>query len=100
MTYHVEVDSDVSEYVRNLEGFTRIGRLNLFSYIDALRNYGDEARQACSRNPPDSMVFRFNWTFDAGPAVRTLTLYVDDSQAAAGILVVLYAELAPLDESE
>lgn len=47
---------------------------------------------------PDSTVFRLRWTFDAGPAIRSVDFYVDDSQSAAGLFEVLYAELLPLSE--
>lgn len=96
MIYLVEVYSGVSEYLRSLEGFTRAGRLNLCGFIDVLRNYGDEARQECPRPTPGSTVFRFRWTFDAGPAIRSVDFYVDDSQGGAGLLEVLYAELVSL----
>ena len=72
--------------------------MNLYGFMDVLRNYGDEAREGCPRETPDSTVFRLRWTFDAGPAIRSLDLYVDDSQGAAGVLEVLYAELVPLPE--
>jgi hypothetical protein len=94
----VEVDSAVAAYVRRLEGCTREGRLALNRFLDGLRNYGDEARKDCPRQAPGSAVFRLRWTFDAGPAIRSLDLYVDDSEGAAGLLQVLYAELVPLPE--
>ena len=100
MIYRVEVHSGVSDYLRSLEGFTRAGRLNLCGFLDALRNYGDEARKSCPRQTPDSMVFRFRWTFDAGQAIRSVDFYVDDSQGPAGLLEVLYAELILLSEEE
>jgi hypothetical protein len=68
----------------------------MHGFMDALRNYGDDAREGCPRQTPDSPVFRLRWTFDAGPAIRSLDLYVDDSEAAAGLLRVLYADLIPL----
>jgi hypothetical protein len=98
MIYRVEVHSGVSDYLRSLEGFTRTGRLNLCGFLDALRVYGEEAREGCPRQGPDSTIFRFRWTFDAGPAIRSVDFYVDDSQGAAGLLEVLYAELVPLPE--
>src|SRR5437588_12856860 len=98
MTYRVEVRSGVSDYLRGLEGITREGRLALSGFLEALRNYGDEARQGCPRLAPGSTIFRLRWTFDAGPAIRTLDLYVDDSEGAAGLLQVLYADLVPLPE--
>jgi hypothetical protein len=58
-------------------------------FMDALRDYGDEAREGCPRRPPGSSVFQLRWTFDAGPAIRSLDLYVDDSESAAGLLQVL-----------
>lgn len=100
MSYRVEVHSGVSDYLRGLEGYTRTGRLNLCGFIDVLRNYGDEAREGCPRQNPDSPVFCLRWTFDAGPAIRCVAFYVDDSQGASGVLEVLYAELVPLPESE
>src|SRR5881275_539012 len=90
MIYRVEVQSGVSDYLRGLEGITRAGRLALNGFMDALREYGDEAREACPRQAPGSTVFRLRWTFDAGPAIRSLDLYVDDSEGAAGRLEVLY----------
>jgi hypothetical protein len=57
-----------------------------------------EAREGCPRQTPDSTVFRLRWTFDAGPAIRSLDVYVDDSQGAAAQLKVLYADLVPLPE--
>ena len=98
MTYRVEVRRGVSDYLRGLEGMTRAGRLALFGFVDALRDYGDEAREGCPRRTPDSSVFHLRWTFDAGPAIRSLDLYVDDSEAADGLLQVLYADLVPLPE--
>jgi hypothetical protein len=98
MIYRVEVHIGVSNYLRGLEGFTRTGRLNLHGFMDVLRNYGDEAREGCPRETPGATVFRLRWTFDAGPAIRSLDLYVDDSQGAAGLLEVLYADLVPLPE--
>jgi hypothetical protein len=98
MTYRVEVASDVSDYLRRLEGLTREGRLAMHGFMDALRDYGDEAREGCPRQSPDSSVFHLRWTFDAGPAIRSLDLYVDDSEGAAGLLKVLYADLVPLPE--
>ncbi len=65
-------------------------------FMDALRDYGDEAREGCPRRTSDSSVFHLRWTFDAGPAIRSLDLYVDDSEGAAGLLQVLYADLVPL----
>jgi hypothetical protein len=67
-------------------------------FMDALRDYGDEAREGCPRQTPGSTVFRLRWTFDAGPAIRSLDLYVDDSEGAAGLLEILYADLVPLPE--
>lgn len=98
MIYRVEVHSGVSDYLRSLEGFTRAGRLNLCGFIDVLRNYGNEAREGCPRQTSDSTIFRFRWTFDAGPAICSVDFYVDDSQSVAGLFEVLYAELAPLPE--
>jgi hypothetical protein len=98
MTYRVEVRSGVIDYLRGLEGITREGRLALIGFMDALRNYGDEAREGCPRQFPDSTVFQLRWTFDAGPAIRSLDLYVDDSEGANGLLKVLFAELVPLPE--
>jgi hypothetical protein len=98
MTYRVEVDSGVRDYLRGLEEISRVGRLALIGFMDALRNYGDEARQGCPRQSPDSTVFRLRWTFDAGPAIRSLDLYVDDSEGATGLLKVLFAELVSLPE--
>ena len=98
MTYRVEVRGGVSDYLRGLEGFTREGRLAMNGFMDALRDYGDEAREGCPRQTPGSTVFRLRWTFDAGPAIRSLDVYVDDSEGAAGMLEVLYAELLPLPE--
>ena len=96
MTYRVEVQSGVSDYLRGLEGITREGRLAMHGFMDVLRDYGDEARNGCQRRTSDSSVFRLRWTFDAGPAIRSLDLYVDDSEDAAGLLQVLYADLIPL----
>src|SRR5262249_35457271 len=90
MTYRVEVRSGVSDYLRGLEGITREGRLALNGFLDALRNYGDEAREGCPRQSPDSTVFRLRWTFDAGPTIRSRDVYVDDSEGASGLLAVLY----------
>jgi hypothetical protein len=98
MIYRVEVHRGVSDYLRGLEGFTRAGRLALCGFMDVLRNYGDEAREGCPRQTPGSSVFRLRWTFDAGPTIRSVDLYVDDSQGAAGLLEVLYADLVPLPE--
>ncbi len=98
MVYRVEVRSGVSDYLRGLEGMTRQGRLALNAYMDALRDYGDEARAGCLRQAPSSTVFRLRWAFDAGPAIRSVDVYVDDSQGAAGLLAVVYAELVPLPE--
>jgi hypothetical protein len=98
MIYRVEVHSGVSEYLRSLEGFTRTGRLNLCGFIDVLRNYGDEAREECPRQTPDSSIFRLRWTFDAGPAIRSVDFYIDDSQGGAGLLQVVCAELISLPE--
>jgi hypothetical protein len=98
MTYRVEVPSGVSDFLRGLEGLTREGRLAMYRFVDALREYGDEAREGCPRRSPDSSVFRLRWTFDAGPAIRSLDVYVDDSEGAAGLLEVLYADLVPRPE--
>ncbi len=98
MTYRVEIRSGVSDYLRGLEGITREGRLAMCRFMDALRNYGDEAREGCPRQTPGSTIFRLRWTFDAGPAIRSLDLYVDDSESAAVLLKVLYADLVPLPE--
>src|SRR5438046_1011323 len=99
MIYGVEVHPDVSEYLRGLEGFTRFGRLTLYGFMDVLRDYGDNARAECPRPSPGSPIFCLRWTFDAGPAIRSLDFYVDDSQAATGLLQVLYAEMvAPPEE--
>ena len=98
MSYRVEVRSGVRDYLRGLEGFTREGRLAMIGFMNVLRDYGDEAREGCPRQQPESTVFRLRWTFDAGPAIRSLDVYVDDSQGMAGLLGVLYAELVPLPE--
>jgi hypothetical protein len=98
MIYRAEVHGPVSDYLRGLEGFTRAGRLALYGFMDVLRTYGDEAREGCPRQTPDSTVFRLRWTFDAGPAIRSLDVYVDDSQGEAGLLQVLFADLVPLPE--
>lgn len=98
MSYRVEVYRGVSDYVRGLEGFNRASRLALYGFLDVLRSYGDEAREGCPRRTPNSTVFCLRWTFDAGPEIRSVDFYVDDSQGAAGLLEVLYAELAPLPE--
>jgi hypothetical protein len=70
----------------------------MYGFMDALRDYGDEAREGCPRQTSGSTVFRLRWTFDAGPAVRSLDLYVDDSKGPEGILEVLYADLVLLPE--
>jgi hypothetical protein len=93
--YRVEVRSGVSDYLRGLEGFTREGRLAMHGFMDALRDYGDEAREGCPRQTPGSSVFCLRWTFDAGPSILSLDLYVDDSEGAAGLLSVLYADVVP-----
>jgi hypothetical protein len=49
MTYRVEVRAGVRDYLRGLEGFTREGRLAMTRFMDALRDYGDEAREGCPR---------------------------------------------------
>jgi hypothetical protein len=98
VTYRVEVHSGIRDYLRGLQGFTREGRLAMNGFMDVLRDYGDEAREGCPRQGPGSMVFCLRWTFDAGPAIRSLDLYVDDSESAAGLLQVLYADLVPLPE--
>ena len=95
MTYRVEVRSGVSAYLRGLERITREGRLAMIGFLDALRTYGDEARNICPRQYPGSTVFVLRWTFDAGPAIRSLDLYVDDSEGHAGLLKILYADLLP-----
>ncbi len=100
MTYRVEVFSAVSNYLRCLDGISREGRLAIYGFVEALRNYGDEARKECPRRTQTSSIFQLRWTFDAGTTVRTLDLYVDDSQAQAGLLQVLYAELVPLPDEE
>ena len=100
MTYRVEFHTGVANYLRSLEGLTRNGRLALNGFMDALREYGDETREGCPRQSPSSKVFRLRWTFDAGPAIRSLDLYVDDSEGAAGLLRVLYADFLPLPEEE
>ncbi len=100
MTYRVEVQSGVRDYLRGLEGFTRNGRLALLGFINVLRDYGNDAREECPRQQPGSPIFRLRWTFDAGPAVRSLDVYVDDSRGAAGLLEVLYVELVPLPLGE
>src|SRR3954454_17951235 len=76
MTYRVEVHSGVSNYLRGLEGLTREGRLAMNGFLDVLRDYGDEAREGCPRQSPGSTFFRLRWTFDAGPAIRSLDLYL------------------------
>jgi hypothetical protein len=76
MTCRVEVRSGVSDFLRGLEGLTREGRLALNGFLDALRNFGDEAREGCPRQAPGSTVFRLRWTFDAGSAIRSLDLYM------------------------
>jgi hypothetical protein len=98
MTYRVEIAGGVRDYLRGLEGFTRQGRLALGGFLDVLRDYGDEAREGCPRQSAGSTVFRLRWTFDAGPVIRSLDVYVDDSEGAAGLLKVLYAEMVPLPE--
>src|SRR3954451_16357901 len=98
MTYRVEVRIPVSDYLRGLEGITRVGRLAMHGFMNALRDYGDDARQGCPRQTQGSTVFRLRWTFDAGPAIRSLDLFVDDSEGAAGLLRVLYADLVPSSE--
>jgi hypothetical protein len=98
MTYRVEIEGRVSDYIRGLEGLTREGRLAMNGFMDALRHYGDEAREGCPRQTPDSTIFRLRWTFDAGPLIRSLDIYVDDSEGEAGLLSVLYADLVPLPE--
>jgi hypothetical protein len=98
MTYRVEVRSSVSAYLRGLEGLTRAGRLAMYGFMNALRDYGDEARAECPRQIAGSTIFRLRWTFDAGPEIRSLDLYVDDSEGAAGLLQVLYADVVPPPE--
>jgi hypothetical protein len=98
MTYRVDVRGAVSDYLRGLEGITREGRLAMIRFMDALRTYGDEARAGCPRQSPGSSIFRLRWTFDAGPAIRTLDLYVDDSEGGDGLLKVIYADLVPRHE--
>ena len=98
MIYRVEVYGGVSDYLCDLQGFTRVGRLALYGFMDVLRDYGDEAREGCPRKTPESTVFCLRWTFDTGPAIRSVDFYVDDAQGAAGLLEVLYAELVPLPE--
>lgn len=93
MIYRVEVRSGVSDYLRSLKGITREGRLAMYGFVNALRDYGDEAKEACPRQTPASTVFRLRWTFDAGSAICSLDLYVDDSAGASGLLEVLYADL-------
>jgi hypothetical protein len=83
MTYRVEVRSGVSQYLRGLQGITREGRLAMSGFMDTLRNYGDEARDGCPRQTPSSPILRLRWTFGAGPAIRSLDVYVDDSEGAA-----------------
>lgn len=95
MTYRVNMVNSARHYLRGQEGCTRLGRLTMYGFLDALRHYGDEARATCPRLTADSTVFHLLWTFDAGPAVRSVKIFVDDSQADAGVLRVVYAELLP-----
>jgi hypothetical protein len=99
MTYRVTIRSGVSDYLRGLEGLTREGRLAMYGFVNVLRDYGDEARAECPRQSPSSTIFRLRWTFDAGPAICSLDLYIDDSEAAAGLLEVLYAELISVPDA-
>ncbi len=98
MTYRVVVHRAVSNYLRGLNGLTREGRLAMYGLMDVLRDFGDEARAECPRSSPGATVFLLSWTFDAGPAIRTLHAYVDDSEGSAGLLRVLYADLLPLPD--
>jgi hypothetical protein len=100
VTYRVEAHRGVRDYLRGLEGLSRESRLVLIGFMDALREHGDEARQACPRQSPHSTVFRLRWTFKAGSNIRSLNIYVDDSEGASGVLTVLYADLVPLFEEE
>ncbi len=95
MLYRIGLPSSVSDYLylRGIEGMTRDGRLAMYGFVNALREYGDEAREICPRSVTDLSIFQLHWTFDAGPSIRTLDLYVDDSDAASGRLQVVYAEM-------
>jgi hypothetical protein len=98
MTYNVEVDLAVTNYLRSLAGMTRAGRLALNGFMDVLRIYGDEARQGCPRQSQDSPVFRLRWTFDAGPGQRSVDIYVNDSEGASGLLRVVYADAPEVND--
>ena len=100
MIYRVEVRRAVRDYLRGLEGFTRAGRLAMIGFMDVLRNYGDEARESCPRFSSASTIFCLRWTFDAGPAIRSLDIYVDDTQGDSKLLEVIYADLVPLSAGE
>lgn len=95
MTYRVNMANSVRHYLRGQEVCTRSGRLTMYGFLDVLRHYGDEARAGCPRLTAGSAVFHMLWTFDAGPAARSLDIFVDDSEADAGVLRVVYAELLP-----
>ena len=93
MRYHFEITPRVRQYLSDLSLLTREGRIKLSAGISSLSEAADQFRiDPANRLGPDSRYFRAQYIFADGGKVRMLTLVIDDSAAAYGVLVVEYAE--------
>jgi hypothetical protein len=94
VAYTVDTVEPVKEYLRNLAGLSREGRLKLLAgYLDNLRNWGDEFRsEPSTRHPSSSSLFTYRHIFRDGGRLYTARFVVDDSSAPYGVLRVIYAD--------
>ena len=88
-------EQHVLEYLRNLQGLSRQGRLRLFASLDRLRTRGDFYIQNAERTGAESDLFWFRVRIrdrQGDGRLRQFRFAVSDSAASFGVLRILYMD--------
>jgi hypothetical protein len=92
--YKLNVDPAVRDYFRDFLGLSRKGRLRLYAAVNDTAELSDAFRaDATNRLASGSPHLILHHLFLDGNRIRGLTLVVDDSSAAYGVLSINYADI-------
>jgi len=95
LPYHVQISR---EDLSRLESLPHVSAGKLVDVLDEvvtyLENVADQVREE-NRLAPGSPYFLFEYVFVDGGHLHHLRFYVNDSHAAAGVLVVAFVDHTP-----
>ena len=93
MAYHVQIARQDLEYLESRPHISPAKLAEVLADIwDCLGNVTDEFRET-GRLSPGSPHFLFDYIFLDGSHAHQLLFYVNDSHAAAGVLVIAFVDL-------